>query len=426
MTLKNLGSCALAVVLCFGFACEPSKTSGPGEWPQFRGPGGLGLSKASNLPEFWTEDSDNILWKATIPGKGNSSPIVGHGRVFLTTSTPKGNSEVNKWALGVDLATGEILWKTLVEATPKSKRHFVNTWAAPTPVTDGDTVFVHFGDVLAALDRDGQILWKVAIDPRFVEYSHWGAGSSPVLLEDAVLVFQDRETVEDKPGWMAAYDRDTGSELWRTTWEDTCCSYVTPLVRRRGQRDEIVVLMAGSVRGFDSQSGEELWRQAFETDQPVASAVTEARLLAVYSGAHTRRLGAVFELSGEGERTSATLLWDTTRMIPQTSSPILLNGLLFTVTEQGILVCSDALTGKRHWKKRLPGGTYRSSLIAGDGKIYAVSTTGNTAVVAADREFRLISNNSLTRGGDASPAVAEDSILIRTTSELYRIAGPGN
>lgn len=409
------------VAASFGLACQRGESLAPGEWPQFRGPDGLGLSSAEHLPETWSEESDNILWKTRIRGKGNSSPIVSHGRVFLTTSTLEGKKKIRKWVLGLDLATGELLWETLVETAPKNKRHHVNTWAAPTPVTDGDRVFVHFGDVLAALDRDGEILWQVAIDPQYVEYSHYGAASSPILLAGAVLVFQDRETVDDKPGWMAAYDRETGDEIWRTTWVDTCCSYVTPLVLRRGERDEIILLMAGSVRGFDAQSGEEIWREPFDTDQPVASAVMEGNLLAVFSGAHTHRHGAVFELSGQGTQGTAKLLWDTTRMIPQTASPILLNGLLFTVTEQGVLVCTDVRTGERYWKKRLPTGVYRASLIAGDGKIFAVSSTGNTAVVAAREKFELIANNPLGKGSNASPAAAENSLLIRAESALYRI-----
>lgn len=402
-------------------ACQRSEPLDPGEWPQFRGPDGLGLSAAEPLPETWSEDSDNILWKTRIGGKGNSSPVVSHGRVFLTTSTQKGKARIEKWALGLDLETGEVLWKTLVETSSKNKRHHVNTWAAPTPVTDGTRVFVHFGDVLAALDRDGQILWNVVVDTRYVEFSHYGAGSSPVLLDGNVLVFQDRETVDDKPGWMAVFDGATGEEIWRTTWVDTCCSYITPTIRRRGEGTEVILLMAGSVRGFDSQTGEELWRQPFETDQPVASAVTEGDLLAVFSGAHTHRHGAVFELSGGGKTSEARLLWDTTRMIPQTSSPVLLNGLLFTLTEQGVLVCTDVRTGERLWKSRLPTGTYRSSLVAGDGKIFAVSSLGNTAVVAVAEKFDLLSNNTLAKGGNSSPALAANSIFIRTESDLYRI-----
>jgi len=412
-----------SVTAGLGLACQSSETLDPGEWPRFRGPDGLGVSSAMHLPTTWSEDSDNVLWKTRIRGMGNSSPIVSHGRVFLTTSTREGKRNIQKWVLGLDLATGELLWETLLETAPKNKRHYANTWAAPTPVTDGSSVFVHFGDVLASLDREGEVLWMVTVDPQYFEYSHYGAASSPILIEGAVLVFQDRETVDDKPGWLAAFDRETGEEVWRTTWVDTCCSYVTPLLRRIGDQDEIILLMAGSVRGFDPQTGEELWRQPFDTDQPVASAVTEGDLLAVFSGAHTQRHGAVFELSGQGTEGIATLVWETTRMIPETASPVLQDGLLFTVTSQGIIVCMDVRTGERHWKKRLPTGTYRASLIAGDGKIFAVSSTGNTAVVAAEDNFKLIANNSLGHGSNASPAAAGNSLLIRAESALYRIGG---
>jgi outer membrane protein assembly factor BamB len=366
------------------------------------------------------------LWKAEIPGRGNSSPIVSHGRIFLTTSLSEDDNKVRKSALSLDLDSGELLWETAVGIVDKSKRHPKNTPAAPTPVTDGETVFVHFGDLLAALDRDGEMLWKVEIDPQYREFSHYGAASSPVLTEGAVVVFQDRETEDAKPGWIAAFNQDTGVEIWRQIWTDTCCSYVTPLVRRRGEREEVIVVMAGSVRALDALSGEEVWRRQFGLSQPVASAVTDESHLVVFSGAHGHRRGAAFELSSlVPDNDTYGALWQTTKMIPQTSSPVLVNGLVFTVTDQGVMNCINVLDGRRHWKERLPEGTYMSSLMAAGDKVFAVSSTGHTAVVRARKAFKLLSVNPLADGSNASPAVAGDSLLIRTKSALYRIGRRG-
>jgi outer membrane protein assembly factor BamB len=366
------------------------------------------------------------LWKAEIPGRGNSSPIVSHGRIFLTTSLSEDDNKVRKSALSLDLDSGELLWETAVGIVDKSKRHPKNTPAAPTPVTDGETVFVHFGDLLAALDRDGEMLWKIEIDPQYREFSHYGAASSPVLSEGGVVVFQDRETEDAKPGWIAAFNQDTGVEIWRQTWTDTCCSYVTPLVRRRGEREEVIVVMAGSVRALDALSGEEVWRRQFGLSQPVASAVTGESHLVVFSGAHGHRRGAAFELSSlVPDNDTYGALWQTTKMIPQTSSPVLVNGLVFTVTDQGVMNCINVLDGRRHWKERLPEGTYMSSLMAAGDKVFAVSSTGHTAVVRARKAFKLLSVKPLADGRNASPAVAGDSLLIRTKSALYRIGRRG-
>jgi len=412
----------LIVLATLPLACQGTESMDPGEWSQFRGPAGLGISPTENLPATWSEESVNVLWKTQIPGTGNSSPIVSHGRVFLTTSYLFGKRQARKSAIALDLDSGELLWETEIHSGYRGKRHHLNTFAAPTPVTDGRQVYVHFGDVLAALDREGQILWKNPIDPQYVEFAHYGAASSPVLTDRVVIVAQDREEVREKPGWLAAFDRQTGKEMWRTTWEDSCCSYTTPLVRRRGDREEVIFVMAGSVRAFDALTGEVLWRRGHLMDQPVASPVTEGDLLTVFSGAHTNKYGAMLRLSGSGKETRVELLWDTKRMIPQTASPLLLDGRLYTLTEQGVMACFNALSGKQLWKKRLPQGSYRSSLIAGDGKIYAVSGTGHTIVIAATEKFEMLSNNPLAEGGNASPAIVGDTILIRTESSLYRIA----
>ena len=177
-------------------ACQGPESLGPGEWSQFRGPAGLGISSSDNLPASWSEESANVLWKTEIPGIGNSSPIVSHGRIFLTTSYFAGKRKTaRKTAMALDLDSGELLWETEIHNGYRGKRHHLNTFAAPTPVTDGAQIYVHFGDVLAALSPDGEILWKNLVDPQYAEFAHYGAASSPVLTDQAVIVAQDLGTL---------------------------------------------------------------------------------------------------------------------------------------------------------------------------------------------------------------------------------------
>jgi outer membrane protein assembly factor BamB len=417
-----------AILLGFlTWACQRSESVGAGEWPQFRGPGGRGVSSAVGLPETWSEGSSNIAWRVEVPGLGNSSPIVSGGRVFLTTATKAVDLEVERFVMALDLDSGELLWKTSLGTISAGKKHRLNTYAAPTPVTDGSHLFVHFGDVLAGLDVQGQILWREEIDPLYSEYVHYGSASSPVLTQNAVIVAQDREILEKPSGWLAAFDKKTGNELWRNSWSDSCCSYTTPLVRRRGGTEEVIFVQAGQVASFDSQNGDRLWHQSLEINQPVASPLMEGDLLAVFSGAHNVRYGAVMRLSGEGKDTEIQVLWETNQIIPQTSSPVLYDGKLYVLVTKGVMVCYDVETGRSLWRHRLGGkGGYHSSLLAGDDKVYIGNRGGSVLVVEAGEEYRQIATNQLERDVSATPAFAGQSLLIRTASSLYRISGRGD
>ena len=421
MKYRTISSIALLATILM--ACGEAEVSSPGVWPQFRGPLGNGVSADLGLPTTWSEESENLEWKVTIPGRGNSSPIVSHGRVFLTTAALSGK-EVERSALALDFATGELLWQTQVGTVAKGKRHRFNTWAAPTPVTDGRYVFAYFGDILVSLDRDGKILWTTKIDDQYAKYSHYGSASSPVLTEKAVIVAHDRETTDKPYAWLAAFDKKTGDELWKVEWDSGCCSYTTPLIRHRGAHEEVIFTQSGSVTSYDALTGETLWSHPLKINQPVASAVSDGDILAVFSGAHHVRFGAVLKLTGEGKNTQTEELWQTNRMVPQTASPVALNGKLYTLVELGHMVCYDLLTGKRIWQQRLPAaGGYRSSLTAGDNKVYAQASSGMMVVVGGGKKYRQLAANILAEGGNSSPALAERSLLIRTASTLYRFNG---
>jgi len=422
---RALSSLSLFLLLA---GCAPSHRT---DWPQWRGPGGLGISAGEGFPVVWSSDSPNIRWKAPLPGRGNSSPVVRDGRVFLTaamtvpTDDPAGG-QLRRMVLALDLDSGKLLWTRTVSTAPPEKHHRLNTVAAPTPVTDDESVYAYFGSVLARFDHDGGVLWKITLDTSYAEHSHYGAASSPVLSADAVVIVQDRELgAAAEAGWLAAFDRETGERLWRTEWRDTCCSYSTPLIVQRGGREEIVVALSGKVVGYAADTGEALWSHGYPIHQLVASPVLRDGLLVVAGGAHQVRDNIALRLSEDGAETSVEPLWEAVPLAPQTSSPLLYQNLMFTVTDQGVLTCRVPDTGEVLWKTRLPQRGNRSSLVAAEGRIYVHSSNGTTAVVAAAPEFHLLGHNDLGEpGSNASPALAAGHLLIRTEEHLVCIDGP--
>ncbi len=393
------------------------------DWPQFRGPGGVGLIASTGLPESWATDSENIRWRAEIPGSGNSSPIVSGDRVFLTTADHNG-AEVTRSVVAIDARTGELAWRTDVISEPIEDTHRLNTYAAPTPATDGEKVYAFFGGTLAALDTTGNIVWSGEVDPEYRSLSHYGASSSPVLTRDAVVVARDREDAIHGSGWLGAFSRETGEELWRRTWVDTCCSYATPLVLQRGGgNEEILFTHAARMTSYDAATGETLWNQELRQNQPVTSPTIEGDLLAVFTGADHVRNGAMLRLTGTGAATEVEVLWQTRKLIPQVSSPVLYDGLLYTIADNGVLVCYEPLSGEILWKARLKGAGFRPSLLAGEGKLYATDSYGQTSVVAAGREFQLLSENALDGPSNATSAYGAGCLLQRAGRYLFCIEG---
>ena len=438
MSWRSAVFSGLVAVSLLGAACAPpAEEPAVGEWRQFRGPEGLAVSAEDDLPVFWKEGSPVITWKADVPGAGNSSPVVSRGRVFLTTAYGEADDDwvaaarqrkPRRLVLAYDLETGELLWQTVIFQGPVGKRHWSNTQAAPTPVTDGRHVFVSFDAHLAALDFDGNVVWHREVDPRYYEDAHYGVSSSPVLAGDLVILLQDKEEGDDDfPGWIAAFDKKTGEEIWRDEWTHTCCSYNTPLVVERDGRLEVWSQTAFEVNGYDALTGEKIWQGKHKTMQTVPSMVRQGDLFATPGGIHYRSL-EVFHLCPAGEDVSPINLWGVKKGSSEMASPVIYgDGRLWSVSKGGALYVHDLLTGTEIWKKRMPsGGEYRSSLVAGDGKVYVTNGAGITTVLDAEAETpTILSRNVLADGSSASPAIAAGSIFIRSRSSLYRIGGRG-
>lgn len=403
------------------------RADGPG-WPQWRGGDGSGVSRtAAALPTTWSETAPNVRWKSAVPGLGFSSPVVAGGRVYVTSAVERdAGGALDRTVVALDLDSGARLWQTTVETAPGEPLHEVGSWATPTPAFAGGRLYAYFGSTLAALDATGAVVWSRLVDPAYPTYSRYGAASSPIVHDGRVFLFQDREFGDTKDaGWVAAFDAATGEPLWRHEWMDTCCSYVTPLLISREGAAELVLFLSQSVAAYDPASGERIWSYANEIIQPVPSPVYGDGVLALLGGIH-KQGGQVLRLAGRGATTTVEALWENEREIPGTASPLLLDGLLYSVTENGILSCRRAATGERLWRKRLPLGNYRASLAAGDGKLYAASSRGVTSVVATGERFETLGENTLDGEINASPALVGGSLILRTGTHLYRIDGPSS
>ncbi|MEE2777872.1 MAG: PQQ-binding-like beta-propeller repeat protein [Acidobacteriota bacterium] len=402
-------------------------------WARFRGPGGQGIREDAGLPVKWTGDSANVRWRAAIAGSGNSSPVVAGRMVFLTAAEAagtdaEGRDQSNYIALALDLDTGTELWKTTIFTAPTERLH-VNNTAAASPVTDGRSVWVYFGSHAARLDLRGKIVWLKEVDPGYRTASLYGIGTSPILLNDLLVIFQDWEgrVVVDE-GWLATFDAATGEEKWRLTWEEeSCCGYGTPIVWRRAGRTELIVPHSGEVVSYDPQTGERLWDYWHGGWQVVAGALVQGEdMLCTLSGAHRRRTSSCIRLTtDEAGETAVEELW-LTKWSPEVSAPIWYRDRVFGVTDGGVLIAHDPQTGERIGRRRITEGRrFRAALVAGDGKLYVAASSGVIAVVDVDApKLRILSVNSLGDGWNgATPAIADGALLVRRETSLFCIDG---
>ena len=431
-----------ALPLLFSFTgCGQAPGDGArGDWPQFRGPGGQGHATMEAPPLKWATESPNIRWKTEIPGIGNSSPVVSGGQVYLTTAVkvplpadtpPPAEGEegpeqdLERSVLALDVATGKLLWRTVVFTAPPYQPYFLSTDATPSVVTDGKWVYAFFGQYLAALDRDGKVVWSKEVDPGYKDEIRYGVGASPVLTEKAVIVMRDKEfgELERDTGWMGAFDRKTGAELWRVEWKDNCCSYATPIVHRREGFTEIFLPHTAKMTGYDAETGEVTWNHLYPMYQPVGSGIAQGDVYCYMGGAHLDRGNVCARVTGRGPEAKVEQLWHVPNTAPESASPVYFEGALWAVNEAGVLMMYDFATGKLIERKRLEGLYFRSSISVAGGHIYVHSTTAHTTVVKpkADKTgFEIVATNHIDdQGNNASLAFAEGCLLMRGHKNLF-------
>ncbi len=384
------------------------------DWPEFRGPGGQGHSAERDLPLEWDE-TRNVAWKTPLPGLGWSSPVVSGGRVWITTAIEQRGVSLRLMAF--DIATGREALNVEVFHLTGARREInpKNSWASPTPIVDGDRVYVHYGaDGTAALSTDGTVIWK----QRFEYQSQHGAGGSPVL-HGGLLIFNCDGS---DAAFVVALDKTTGKVKWKTNRRYPADqAYTTPLVIRVGDRDQLISVGAFRATAYDPLTGKEIWRVGYSDGfSNVPRPIFGHGLVYIATGFQQPAMLAV-RPDGAGDVTKSHVAWKLTRGAPLTPSPIIVGDEFYMVNDGGILSCLDARTGTVIWQQRL-GGSYSASPVFADGRIYFLAEQGVTTVIAPGKEFRRLATNSLDGGLLASMAVSNGSLFLRTDSHLYRIA----
>lgn len=388
-------------------------------WTEFRGNTGQGIVAKGSLPTEWSA-TKNVVWKEPIPGSGWSSPVIFDGQVFLTAAVPDGGGKegLSLQVLGLDAASGKRLWTTRVFGIDaKTRIHGKNSHASPTPVTDGEKLYVHFGTHgTACLDLKGKVVWKT----NDIKYSPvHGSGGSPVLAGDALIFSCDGAS---NP-FVLALDRNTGKPLWKTERKVSSgkqFAFSTPLVIEVDGKPQVVSPGPGAVIAYNPKDGKELWRVRYgEGYSVIPRPVFGHGLVFLSSGYDTPTFYAI-RPDGKGDVTDSHVAWTLKKGAPHTPSALLVGDELYLVSDGGIASCVDAKTGKVHWQERLAGG-YSSSPLYADGKVYFQNEEGTGFVVKAEKTFEQLAKNAMGEKTLASYGVAGGAIFLRTDKHLYRI-----
>jgi len=383
------------------------------DWPQFRGPGGEGHSAEKDLPLQWSE-SQNILWKTPIAGRGWSSPVVSGGRVWLTTAVERqGNASLR--VLAYDVQSGrEVVNVEVFSVRDAFLKNAKNSFASPTPIIEGDRVYVHFGsDGTGAVTTDGKIVWKT----RLPYDSMHGNGGSPTLYRDLLIVSCDGSD----DAYVVALDKNTGKVRWKTQRREPYDqSYTTPLIIQVNGRDQVVSIGAFRAASYDPLTGKEIWRVRYgDGFSNVPRPVFSHGLVFIGTGFQEPSMLAV-RPTGTGDVTGTHIAYTIERGAPFTPSPIIVGDEFYMVSDIGVASCLDVATGKVHWQQRVPGN-YSASPVFADNRIYFLSEEGVATVIAPGKEFRRLAANSLEGTTFASSAVSQGTFFIRSDTHLYRI-----
>jgi outer membrane protein assembly factor BamB len=419
--------------------------AGAENWPSFRGAHARGVSETEKLPVRWnTSTGENIAWKVEIPGLGHSSPVIWGDRIFLTTAVStnrhmiferelKGPIDRRQDAarqefrvLGIDKKSGRIVWNELATlAEPHILRHPHNSYASPTPATDGKRVVAFFGsEGLFCFTLDGKLVWKkdlgVLDQGAFdVPDYQWGTAASPILWRDTVILQVDMH----RGSFLAAFDAKTGKELWRTA-RGSMPTWSTPTVIEGASRDELVANGVEHVCGYDPRTGKEVWRLKGTSMISVPTPFTANGLIYVFSGyfrnmrrSYAIRPGATGDITGSRE----WLAW-MTEDAPYLSTPVIVGDYLYTLSTRGILSGINARTGETLFQQRLGQGTaFSASLIATSEGVYGVNELGEFHIFRAGPKYEEIGRIEMGETVMATPAISDGTLFVRGEKYLYAI-----
>jgi outer membrane protein assembly factor BamB len=396
-------------------------------WPQFRGGTAQGISTEKNLPVAWSA-TENVLWKSEIPGGGWSSPAVWEDRIFLTATT--GDKGTSCHVLCLDGKSGQILWDKEVFTQEIKRKEDRNSYATPTPATDGKRVYAVFCDgSIVALDFSGNVAWT---NRDFKFYSQHGLGSSPILWEDLLIMARDAssEGPDKFVGWqkpwdqsfVLALDKNTGQVRWKGSRGLSRIAHSVPCVwTDPGDGSTTLISCAGDVvQGFDLKTGERLWSSLNKGEAMVPSPAVGDGLVFATSGYGGRESTKAFRLGGKGDLQETNLAWEQKQGSPKVPSLLYAAPYLYSVDDNGLATCFKGATGEIVWQERL-GGNFSASPVLADGKVYFLSDKGETTVVEVGPQFKGVAKNALNEKCQASMAVSQGRMFIRTEKNLYCI-----
>ncbi len=400
-------------------------------WPGFRGPSRQGMTTGPELPLKWSA-TENVKWKTAVPGEGWSSPIVWGNDLFLTTTEDKG---VSCRVLCFDATTGALKWNTEVFKQATARKENRNSYATPTPVTDGKRVYAVFGGGgIAAVDFSGKTVWTFT---DFHFYSRHGLGASP-LLEDGLLVMPwdwstdpDKEgTDKEKVGWQIPWDRSfvfalntaTGKLAWKTGRGSSRIAHITPNLWTDETGRKQVISGAGDVlQSFDLKTGKLIWTAKNEGEGVTPSVLIAGGIAIQPNGWGGANSTKAFRLSGAGGETGAgSLVWEQDKNAPKLPSMVYVAPHIYSITEAGMAWCALAATGEVLYRERI-GGTFASSPVVSGNRIYITDDQGETVVLPATPKFEILARNPIGEKVQASPAVAGGRLFIRGEKTLFCI-----
>ena len=407
----------LLVLLCVVCVSETQAA----DWPQFRGPGGQGHSDATNLPLTWSE-TENITWKVPVAGLGWSSPAIQGDQIWITSAVDDGKT---LHAIALDRATGKSLHDvTIFELAKPGPVHSKNSHASPTPLIEGDRVYVHYGaHGTACLKTDGTVVWKT----QDLKHDHrHGPGGSPVIFEDLLILNCDGSDIQ----FVVALDKNTGEIRWKKKREhigedrltgksNVPMSYTTPLLTEINGTIQLLSSGADSIVSYNPRNGEEYWWFRYDGYSNVPRPVVGKGLVFISSGYDQPEFYAV-KVDGTGDVTESHLGWNMKKAAPLNPSPLLVGDELYLISDNGIATCLDAVSGTKHWQERI-GGNFSASPTLADGKIYLLDEDGKTTVLAPGKKYEVLATNTLEGRTLATPAMVDHSVFLRTDTHLYRL-----
>lgn len=426
----------LAAVFVVGLLAVTSATRVDADWLRFRGPDGQGISPESKVPVQWSE-SENLRWKAELPGPGSSSPIVLQGRVYVTCYSgygvdadgPGNMEDLQRHLLCVDGQSGEVIWSKAVPAEmPEDPfRGFITEhgYASSTPVTDGQRIYVFFGKTgVLAFDLDGQQLWQVDVGKESSN-RQWGSAASPILYKDMVIVNASEESQS-----IRALDKATGDERWKAEGSSLDLAYGTPaLVTVDNGQQQLVIGLPGEIWSLNPDTGKLQSYLETSLSGNISPSVVQGDGLLFLFGGYPRMGSQAWRPGGKGNVSDSHMVW-TSRTSSYVATPVFHEGHLYWVDDRGIAHCMEAKTGGEVYRERMPdvsggGKPFYASPILANGNLYVVSRRSGTYVLTATPEFQIVAHNRLASDDsdfNGTVAISDGAIFLRSNRFLYCVA----